>query len=118
MRQRFKYDRESGEVLPAHIVEAKQAKENPSFYLLPDLDVAYGGGFESPIDGQFITSRAQLREHNIRHDVMQAGDDHGQHREKMRQHMKYDPSRRGDGTVEWKQARDPRLLRSGNLTEI
>lgn len=63
-------------------------------YVLPDLNAAYpGGGFSSPIDGQFISSRSQLRAHNQRHGVIQTGDIRGERvRENMKRHMKYDPS--------------------------
>jgi hypothetical protein len=117
MRQRFKYDPETGEVLPAHIVEARRAGADPSFYLLPDLDVAYKGGFESPIDGTFITSRAQLREHNIRHDVIQAGDNHGRTKELMKRHMKWSPEARKANGFSWVERPENRRS-SGNLTEI
>lgn len=43
--------------------------------VIPDISGAYReGGFKSPIDGTFITSRAQLRRHNATHNVRQAGD--------------------------------------------
>jgi hypothetical protein len=42
--------------------------------VLPDLDRAYGGGFVSPIDGEHITSRSQLRAHEAKHGVKQCGD--------------------------------------------
>ncbi len=118
MRQRFKYDRETGEVLPAHIVEAKQAQANPSFFLLPDLDVAYNGGFESPIDGSFITSRSQLAEHNRRHDVIQAGDQHGKVKDQMKRHMRFNPEARGANDFSWVKRPGEGASRSGNLTEI
>jgi len=44
-------------------------------YVMGDLDRAYGGdGFKSPVTGEQITSRSQLREHNIQHNVRQYGD--------------------------------------------
>jgi len=42
--------------------------------LIPDLDRVYGGGFVSPIDGSYITSRSQLRRHERTHNVRHAGD--------------------------------------------
>lgn len=42
--------------------------------VLPDLDRVYGGGFTSPINGEYITSRSQLRRHERSHNVRQAGD--------------------------------------------
>lgn len=65
-------------------------------FLLPDLNVAYNGGFVSPIDGQFISSRAQLREHNKRHGVMQTGDIRGERaRDLVKKKMHFDPTARG-----------------------
>jgi hypothetical protein len=43
-------------------------------FFMPDLDSFYGGGFTSPIDGEHITSRSQLRAHERKHGVRQAGD--------------------------------------------
>lgn len=43
--------------------------------IIPDISGAYkDGGILSPIDGSFITSRAQLRRHNSTHNVRQGGD--------------------------------------------
>ena len=43
--------------------------------IMPHLNGAYKeGGILSPIDGSFITSRAQLRRHNNTHQVRQGGD--------------------------------------------
>ncbi len=63
-------------------------------FILPDLNAAYPeGGFRSPIDDTWISSRSQLRAHNKRHGVIQTGDIRGpQIRENMKKHMKYDPS--------------------------
>jgi hypothetical protein len=58
----------------------KQPKRYPSKRvagpaILPDISTAYkDGGFKSPIDGEFITSRSQLRAHERKHNVRQAGD--------------------------------------------
>lgn len=49
-------------------------KARRAYNILPDLDSAYGGGFQSPINGEFITSRSQLRAHEQRFGVRQAGD--------------------------------------------
>jgi hypothetical protein len=43
--------------------------------VMPDLSGAYKeGGILSPVDGSFITSRAQLRRHNATHQCRQAGE--------------------------------------------
>ena len=64
--------------------------------ILPDIEQHYGAPIISPIDGSVISSRSQLREHNIRHGVIQCGDVRGEAvRQKMKDHMYYDPSLRG-----------------------
>lgn len=84
--------------------------------LLDDLDRAYNGGFESPIDGSFITSRSQLREHNKRHDVIQTGDVRGEQlREMVKKRMRYNPESRTQNGFSWK---EPSVTRTGNLTEV
>lgn len=88
-------------------------------YFLPDLDVAYNGGFESPIDGTFISSRSQLKEHNIRNDVIQAGDIRGERlKSDMKKHMKWDPAKRTQNGFSWVDPSHGGRSRSGNLTEI
>lgn len=48
-------------------------QDGPTF--IPDISGAYKqGGILSPIDGSFITSRAQLRRHNNTHQVRCGGD--------------------------------------------
>ena len=90
--------------------------EGKSCHFLPDLDRAYGGGFESPIDGTYITSRSQLREHNKRHNVIQTGDVRGQQlRDQVKRHMRYNKSLRSDPSFSWI---GPRKTSGGNLTEI
>jgi hypothetical protein len=43
--------------------------------LMRDLSEIYReGGIESPIDGEFITSRSQLRAHEQKHGVKQCGE--------------------------------------------
>ncbi len=105
----------------------KRAKAQPnkrsnlfkSAFVLPDLDVAYKGGFESPIDGTFITSRSQLREHNIRHDVVQNGDHHGRTKDIMKKKMRWNPEARSANGFSWASSENTvSRLRSGNLTEI
>jgi hypothetical protein len=74
-------------------------------YIMPDLDVAYsanGGGFRSPIDGSFITSRKQLRDHNRAHGVIQSGDvKPEQAREHNLRKMQHDPSAKSDPNFAW-----------------
>jgi hypothetical protein len=43
-------------------------------FFMRDIEQHYGAPIISPIDGTAITSRSQLREHNIRHNVRQNGD--------------------------------------------
>lgn len=71
MRARYRYDKTTDE-----LVEIRDDEPRPQSgaFVMPDLDQAYGGGFTSPIDGSFITSRSQLAEHNRKHNVRQAGD--------------------------------------------
>lgn len=98
---------ESKKALAAMREDAKKSRAEPhsepkrsdlyagkGAYVLPDLHAVYpGGGFVSPIDGTFISSRSQLRAHNARHGVIQTGDIRGpQIRENMKRHMQYDPS--------------------------
>lgn len=56
------------------IVEVFGERQRQSHNILPDLDRVYNGGFRSPIDGEMITSRSQLRAHERKHGVRQAGD--------------------------------------------
>lgn len=69
--KRYRYDRDLDAVV-AITDDAPRRAAGPT--VLPDIDRVYGGGFKSPIDGEFITSRSQLRRHEIRHNVRQAGD--------------------------------------------
>lgn len=41
---------------------------------MKDLEQHYGAPIVSPIDGEHITSRSQLREHERKHNVRQCGD--------------------------------------------
>lgn len=68
--KRYRYD--AGRDALVEIVT--EPVQNAGPMVMPDIDVVYGGGFRSPIDGEFITSRSQLRRHEIRHGVRQAGD--------------------------------------------
>lgn len=71
MRRRWIYDHVTGactEVSEDYVSRPRDHK------YLPDLDSFYGGGFKSPINGEFITSRSQLRAHEARYECKQAGD--------------------------------------------
>jgi len=48
----------------------KAAERNPAAYFVPDLK-----SFISPLDGREISSRSQLREHELKHNVRQVGND-------------------------------------------
>lgn len=72
MRTRWIYDHVTGACTEVSTDYAP--KSRISAQILPDLDSAYKGGFQSPINGEFITSRSQLREHERRHSVKQCGD--------------------------------------------
>jgi hypothetical protein len=52
-----------------------QRSDIPSPRVMSDLSSVYPeGGFKSPVDGTFITSRSQLAAHNRRHGVRQCGE--------------------------------------------
>lgn len=75
MRTRIFFNHHTGErteLTEDQVIAQRNRKDAPM--LLPDLDRVYGGGFRSPIDGTFITSRSQLRRHEATHNVRQAGD--------------------------------------------
>ena len=67
----------------ANIAKAKASRRGaapkrsdlPSPRVIGDLNAAYPeGGFRSPVDNSWISSRSQLRAHNRRHRVDQCGD--------------------------------------------
>ncbi|TXH51747.1 MAG: hypothetical protein E6Q97_17735 [Desulfurellales bacterium] len=73
-RRRYRYDRDLERVVEIHDHNGPHTEANGPM-VLRDIDSAYkDGGFASPIDGTFITSRSQLRRHNATHGVRQAGD--------------------------------------------
>jgi hypothetical protein len=73
MKRRFRYDKDLEKVV--EIFDHNQTARKSGPFFMPDLNSAYKeGGFTSPIDGQFITSRSQLAEHNRKHGVRQNGD--------------------------------------------
>lgn len=103
------------------MVEVTREPPAPSSspFVLPDLDSAYNGGFTSPIDETFITSRAQLRDHNRRHGVRQSGDVNiEQHKAAVRKRMRYNPEARGTDGFSWVAPNSLPARRRGNMTEI
>jgi len=54
--------------------DERKRGEVASPYFVPDVDAAYGGSWESIIDGTEISSRSNWREHNRRNDVVDVGD--------------------------------------------
>lgn len=69
-RKRWRADGSSYEVVGDGVVV--NDSRCPSY--MPDISEVYGGGFVSPIDGEYITSRSQLRRHELKHNVRQCGD--------------------------------------------
>lgn len=56
-----------GKLIPKEEVEAYRAqKRGESAYVMPDIQP-----FRSTVDGSVISSRRALREHNLKHDVVQ-----------------------------------------------
>ena len=70
---RYRYDHDLDAMVEVYNHNGPHTSSAPT--VLRDIDSAYKeGGFKSPIDGSFITSRSQLRAHNSKHGVRQAGD--------------------------------------------
>lgn len=72
MRRRYIYDHTTGAMVEVSADYTTKPRVNTQ--ILPDLDSFYNGGFQSPINGEFITSRSQLRAHESRYECKQAGD--------------------------------------------
>lgn len=70
--RRFRYDPDLDQIV--EIFDHNRVRVNAGPHVMPDLDRVYNGGFRSPIDGEHITSRSQLRAHEVKHGVRQAGD--------------------------------------------
>ena len=84
---------------------AKQATASGP-YVVPDLDRAYAkdGGIVSPITGELITSRKQLRAHERQHNVKQCGDFRPGElvgRERSKHEAQQEFVRKHGGHVEW-----------------
>ena len=126
MRKRYRYVPELDAVVD--VQELAVAKQIQSIFFLPDLNTTYNGGFVSPIDDTFISSRSQLREHNKRHGVEQNGDIRGEAgRQMTKKFMDWDPSLvRSSDSFNWSNPtsnskssqNDGYSKSSGNLTEI
>lgn len=76
MRTRIFYNHQTGEKFTLSEDEiAERRNRQDSAFVLKDIDAAYkDGGILSPVDGSWITSRAQLRRHNATHQCRQGGD--------------------------------------------
>lgn len=72
MRTRYRYDADLDQVVQVFDHNGPAVPSGPM--ILKDIEQHYGAPIISPIDGSHITSRSQLREHEIRHGVRQAGD--------------------------------------------
>jgi hypothetical protein len=75
MRTRIFFNHQTGErtVMSEEDMAKRYIQNGPT--VIPDISGAYKeGGILSPIDGSFITSREQLRRHNITHNVRSGGD--------------------------------------------
>jgi len=74
-------------------------------YFVPDVDAAYGGAWQSIIDGSEISSRSNWREHNRRNDVVDVGDKHwsadGDDIKRTEEIMGYDKSLIGHPDFVW-----------------
>ncbi len=71
MRQRYRYDRDLQQVVE---VTSETSPKSGAFHFLKDIDAHYGAPIVSPINGEHITSRSQLRAHEQRYGVKQCCD--------------------------------------------
>jgi hypothetical protein len=71
MRQRYRYDPDLQQVVE---VTSEASPKSGAFLFLKDIEQHYGAPIISPINGEHITSRSQLRAHERRYGVRQAGD--------------------------------------------
>ena len=63
-----------GKLLPeaeARAIQAQARPKSPGLTVIPDI----AESFVSPVDGSTLTSRAAVREHNIRNSVVDIGND-------------------------------------------
>jgi hypothetical protein len=76
---RFRTDPKTGESVTIqewyrrNPVQSKRGDVVCPLYI-PDVDAAYGGAWQSIIDGSEISSRSNWREHNKKNDVVDVGD--------------------------------------------
>ena len=104
MRRIYRFNKESDKVEEVARIDLA-APSGP--YVMPDLDVVYNGGFRSPIDDSWISSRKQLRDHNVAHGVRQTGDiSIAAGREHNMRKMQHDPAAKSDPNFSW--GREPR----------
>ena len=99
MRTRYRYDPDLQQV-----VEITQAPPQTSgaFTFLRDIEQHYGAPIISPINGEHITSRSQLRAHEQRYEVRQCGDyKPGELISKEKRRLEANRKAAEGGTVTW-----------------
>lgn len=100
------------------LVDGVEPTQHSGPTLMPDLDVAYGGAWKSPIDDTWISSRSQLREHNKRHGVIQSGDLRGEaFKQASLKRQRYNPASMNQNGFSWSTPRTEGRS-GGNLTEV
>lgn len=67
MRRIYVYDRDAGKVVP---VERERQYRGTDPTVIPDVQEP----FQSPVDGSWITSRRDLRRHNLTNGVVQGAE--------------------------------------------
>ena len=105
MRTRIFYNHLTGEVteLSEEDLRKRLIGQHDGPSIIPDLDRAYGGGFVSPINGEYITSRSQLRRHERSNNVRHAGDFKNGDLVRKEQSRVNEIRQRAEGrSVEWK----------------
>jgi hypothetical protein len=106
MRTRIFFNHQTGErtVMTEEDMAKRYIQNGPT--VIPDISGSYkDGGFVSPVDGTFITSRSYLRRHNNTHGCRQAGDiKPGDivNREKRRVEINRQLAQRGKVSFAWK----------------
>lgn len=68
---RYRYDPDLDQVVE---VTSEASPKSGAFLFLKDIEQHYGAPIISPINGEHITSRSQLRAHERRYECRQAGD--------------------------------------------
>ncbi len=72
MRTRYVWDRDLEKVV--EVFDHNKARKNSGPFFMRDIEQHYGAPIISPINGEHITSRSQLRAHEQRYECKQAGD--------------------------------------------